>query len=740
MSIKYKQMIIVMVSVAVPLLLTLTLIGFFSAQTRTIIDEQTELLVDADLDHTLAGTVELLDLYQSSKVQQRNTAIKSYLRSYADDLYRQVEQLYQDSPVNEISNSIRTAILAPQIGKSGYAFGMNSAGHLTIHPQSEGKDLSGSEHIDTMRSKKEGFIVYHAVTAKRDKAVYYRYFAPLDLIIAPGVFIDELETLYDKEGEAASWAKLLNKMESITIGEGGYFWAIDAGESKGEYKISPNGKINGQNGWGLRDENGVYYIQKLLETARNAKNGTIVEKVFTFKNSRTGVSERMMIRAIYFAPLDWVLGINIPFTQINAASKMVDESFTGMIIDIAIAAAILLILGVLFAYWNGKKTAEPIRQVMLLAKEIERGQLGRRLNLTRKDELGEMACTMDELADSLEKEIVGNLQRLANGDLTFDVQPRDDQDLLRTALYQLRLDLNNIVGEIQESGEQINSASSQIADSGQTLSQGATESAAALEEISSSMSEMTAQTTQSADNANLANQLSAIASTAAQKGGQQMNGMVTAMAEINVAGQNISKIIKVIDEIAFQTNLLALNAAVEAARAGQHGKGFAVVAEEVRNLAARSAKAASETAELIEGSVEKTKNGSQIAEQTSAALQEIVDSITKVTDLVAEIASASNEQAQGISQVTQALGQVDQSVQGNTATAEESAAAAEELSNQAEHLKHMLSRFTLANSPVQQPSTPKMRTPTANTQRIEWGGASVPKPSINLDSDDFGKF
>jgi len=343
----------------------------------------------------------------------------------------------------------------------------------------------------------------------------------------------------------------------------------------------------------------------------------------------------------------------------------------------------------------GKMVRKPLLSLEKMIGELEKGHLDERLQIGSRDEVGHIAGVMNAFADNLQHQVVASLQKLAGGDLTFEVQPADGRDMIRGALTKLNTDLNEVISRIQVAGDQIAGHSLQVSDASQTLSQGATQQAAAVEEITASMTQLAAQTKHNAENSTQASHISGQARTAAEQGSNKMQEMVQAMVGISESSQNVSKIIKTIDEIAFQTNLLALNAAVEAARAGQHGKGFAVVAEEVRNLAARSAKAAQETAELIEGSVQRTENGAQIADATASSLDQIVAEITKMTDLVTEIAAASNEQAQGIDQVNQALVQIDQVTQQNTANAEESAAAAEELSSQSQLMQQMLARFSL---------------------------------------------
>lgn len=307
-------------------------------------------------------------------------------------------------------------------------------------------------------------------------------------------------------------------------------------------------------------------------------------------------------------------------------------------------------------------------------------------------------ATLDAITQPI-NEATSVINVMAEGDFRKKVEGnyKGDHALLQHSLNGTLTEINQVLGQVLTTVEQVREGSEQVALSSQELSHGATQQAAALEQISSSMHEMSSQTKTNAENASQANSLAMQSRQSAEQGHHQMQELIHAMNDINSSSANIAKIIKVIDEIAFQTNLLALNAAVEAARAGRHGKGFAVVAEEVRALAARSAKAARETAELIENAVQKAERGTNTANQTRKALDDIMNFSTKVQDIVAEIASASQEQAQGISQVTMGLTQIDKVTQQNTASAEESASAGEELSGRSLQLYQLVNRFRLQN-------------------------------------------
>ena len=253
--------------------------------------------------------------------------------------------------------------------------------------------------------------------------------------------------------------------------------------------------------------------------------------------------------------------------------------------------------------------------------------------------------------------------------------------------------LTSISDALADGAEQTVSAAAQVSSSSQSLAEGASEQASSLEETSSSLEEMASMTRRNAENAKQANDLAKQAREAADKGVGDMQTMAGAMEAIKVSSDDIAKIIKTIDEIAFQTNILALNAAVEAARAGEAGMGFAVVADEVRNLAQRCAQAAKETSGKIEGAIVKTGQGVAISSQVAATLNDIVTKVRQVDELVTEVANASREQTEGITQVNVAVGQMDKVTQSNAANAEESAAAAEELNAQAETMKQSVTEL-----------------------------------------------
>jgi methyl-accepting chemotaxis protein len=296
-------------------------------------------------------------------------------------------------------------------------------------------------------------------------------------------------------------------------------------------------------------------------------------------------------------------------------------------------------------------------------------------------------------------EAVALAQRVAAGDLSVPIALRDgDQGSLLSALKRMQDGLTAMVATVRSNAEEVATASAQISQGNHDLSGRTEEQASALEQTAASMEELSATVKQNADNAVQGNQLAVAASQVVAQGGEVVNQVVETMKDINASSQKIAEIIGVIDTIAFQTNILALNAAVEAARAGEQGRGFAVVAGEVRSLAQRCAAAAGEIKALIQASVERVEQGTELVDRAGATMSEVVVSIRRVTNLMGEISAASAEQSAGVAQVGEAVSEMDKATQQNAALVEESAAAAQTLKSQAQQLVNTVSVFKLAHS------------------------------------------
>ncbi len=386
----------------------------------------------------------------------------------------------------------------------------------------------------------------------------------------------------------------------------------------------------------------------------------------------------------------------------TALLSIIQSSIVTMIIMIAVAV-LAIVVAIIVGSLITRAITRPLgKMVSVLQQAGSTGNLAFSEEVRKdvlkeaeaKDELGTSLGAFAKFVDRVSY-ISKNLEAVAAGDLTADIEVLSDEDTMGGALRDMTHNLNSMFSDIHAVAEQVASSSGEIANGSQFLAQGATEQASTIEEISANIASINEQANQSAQTSQEVATDSVNIRQIAQQGNDQMQRMMEAVQEINTASQSIEQVIKVIDDIAFQTNILALNAAVEAARAGEQGKGFAVVADEVRNLAGKSSDAAKETATLISASVQKAELGLSITEETAKSLAQIVEGIQRTSDSLQTVSEQSQGACASTSQVNEAVDQVARVIQENSATSQQSAASSQELSSQAQMLKQLITRFKL---------------------------------------------
>ena len=410
--------------------------------------------------------------------------------------------------------------------------------------------------------------------------------------------------------------------------------------------------------------------------------------------------------AAYYSPLavgDHIIGVLFSGVNIEDTLGARNDMIRWVIVTAVTAGAIGIALIILLSI---SMVSRPLKKIGVFAQKIVHGELGissdteTTIDVRSRDEVGQLARVLEQAYRSLRGyigEIKERMQGLAEGDLATEsvYDFSGDFTLIKDSVNEIIENLNHTITEINLVSSQVATGSKQLAGGAGHLSDGSTEQAAAIEELSASITVIADKIKATASLAERAAVLANTIKSNADKSNRQMGEMMAAVDDITKASKNIRQVIKAIDDIAFQTNLLALNASVEAARAGVHGKGFAVVADEVRTLAEKSALAAKDTGLLIANSIEKAELGARIAEETTASLAEIMAGINESSEIADQIAQSSGEQSFGIEQINKGIDQVSEVVMQNSITAKESADASAKMSDQSSLLKRLMSQFKL---------------------------------------------
>ena len=482
---------------------------------------------------------------------------------------------------------------------------------------------------------------------------------------------------------------------------------------------------------------------------RNAANAKIAKKFLEVGNGEVRYTLDTMsfykIVEVAVTQNGWRICLSVPEPELLESVDKINILFiaTTILLILCMSIVVFILIG------SVDKVLKTTDRLMLnLSSGIIHNTENQKKSLekyrTRCDEFGDMTRAAIKMQNYLElmSEVALNI---ANKNIDVHIETKGSEDVLGNAMKKMVTNFNEALEQVNVSAKQVSQGACQLSSASQELSTGAAEQASAIEEITDAVNNLDIQTNENADNAATANKYATEANNAALIGQKQMQDLSKAMEGMSGRATEVQKIIKTIDDIAFQTNLLALNAAVEAARAGMHGKGFAVVAEEVRNLAARSATAAGETASLIETVVSEIDNGNNMSKITAESFISIVDGINKTSSFVSNIASSLVDQSNDMKQMSSALTQIENITQSNSSSSEETASASEEMSSMSIELEKLISTFKLSSMSADNNSTKTKehrKYSSSFSERPSANYAEIVKPeeTINIDDDKFGKF